>query len=254
MLIYLFLRKRLQWPGAKAVLIALLVGVLAHGTWLGCVFYSLQYGVPSGIVALVVALQPMTTGILSGLVVGERTPLIRWIGLLIGFVGVMIAVAARIEFSDPDSIFAYLIPFGSVAAITAASLIQRRLEVERNAYRLSVDRGLFYQSLGVALAVSVPAILFEGLVTEWTPLFVGGLLWLVLVVSLGAYGLMWVLIERIDATRVASLFYFGPPVTMLMAWLAFGDRLLSTDLAGLAIIFAGVILAQRTEVRESERV
>ncbi|HHP7233804.1 MAG TPA: DMT family transporter [Desulfobacterales bacterium] len=242
--VYLVICRRLEWPGFNAVLIALLVGVLAHGIWLGCVFFSLQYGVPAGIVALVVALQPMTTGALSGLVVGERTPLVRWAGLLIGLGGVLVAVLARTELSDAGSVFAYLIPFGSVAAITVASLIQRRLQVQRHADRLAVDLGLFYQCLGTALAATIPAFLLEGLVTEWSPLFMGALLWLTLGVSLGAYALMWILIERIDATRVASLFYFGPPVTMLMAWAAFGDSLLATDLIGLGVIAVGVIITQ----------
>jgi drug/metabolite transporter (DMT)-like permease len=105
LLAYLALRRRLEWPGLNAVLIAMLVGVLAHGVWLGCVMFSLQYGVPAGIVALVVALQPMTTGALSGLVVGERTPPIRWAGLLIGFGGVMVAVLARTDLSDAGAVF-----------------------------------------------------------------------------------------------------------------------------------------------------
>ena len=248
--VYLVIRRRLDWPGLNAVLIAILVGVLAHGIWLVCVFYSLQYGVPPGIVALVIALQPMATGALSGLVVGERTTLGRWAGLLIGFGGVMVAVLARAELSDSGSVFAYFLPFGSVAAFTAASLIQRRLQVQRHAYRIAVDLGLFYQCLGTALAVTIPAVVLEGLTAEWTPVFVGALLWLVLGVSLMAYALMWVLIIRIDATRVASLFYFGPPVTMLMAWAAFGDRLLTTDLIGLGIIAAGAVIIQmKSEAR-----
>ncbi len=242
--VYLGLRRRLKWPGLNPVLIAFIVGVLAHGIWLGCVFYSLQYGVPAGIVALVIALQPMATGALSGMVVGERTPPRRWAGLLIGFGGVMVAVLARTGLSDTGSVFAYFIPFGSVVAFTAASLIQRRLYVQKHSYRLSGNLGLFYQCLGTAMVVTIPAFFLEGMVTEWTPVFMGALLWLILGVSLMAYALMWLLIEWIDATRVASLFYFGPPVTMLMAWAAFGDRLLATDLFGLGIIAAGVILIQ----------
>ena len=242
--LYLLLCRRLEWPGVNSVLTAFVIGILAHGTWLGCVMFSLQYGVPAGIVALVVALQPMATGALSGLVVGEHTPLVRWAGLLIGLVGVMVAVLARTELSDTESVLAYFIPFGSVAAITTASLIQRRLQVQRHAYSLAVDLGLFYQSLGTALAVTIPAFLFEGLVTEWTPMFTGALLWLILGVSLMAYAFMWLLIARIDATRVASLFYFGPPVTMLMAWAAFGDHLLTTDFVGLGVIAVGVVMTQ----------
>ena len=243
---YLGLRRRLAWPGWQPVSIALLVGVLAHGVWLGCVFFSLQQDVPAGIVALVVALQPLATGALSGLVAGEKTPPIRWVGLVIGFFGVMVAVLARIEFSDAKSIFAYLIPFGSVAAITAASLIQRRLEVTQHANRLRGDISLSYQCLGTALAVAIPAYLMEGFATEWTPVFIAALSWLTFAVSLVAYALMWLLVVRIDATRVASLFYLGPPVTMIMAWLAFDDHLLTTDLIGLAIIIVGVVTIKQS--------
>ena len=239
---YLALRNRLPWPGIKAASLAFLVGILAHGVWLGCVMFSLQYGVPAGIIALVVALQPMTTGAFSGLVVGERTPFHRWAGLIIGFMGVVIAVQARTDLADADSVFASLIPFGSVAAITIASLIQRKLEVQRHANLLPVDVGLFYQSLGTAVAVSIPAIMVEGLATQWEPALFGAMFWLIIPVSLVAYALMWLLIARIDATRVASLFYLGPPVTMLMAWLAFGDTLLMTDVAGLIVVAAGVLI------------
>ncbi len=242
LLVLLLLRRRLEWPGIEAVSIAALVGILAHGVWLGCVFVSLDYGVPAGIVALVIALQPMATGALSGPVVGEHTTPIRWVGLVIGLIGVMIAVLARTNLAGAEPVVAYFIPFGSVAAITAASLIQRRLQVTRHAYRMSVEQGLFYQSLGTALAVTIPAFLLEGLETQWSPVFGAALIWLVLGVSLMAYALMWLLIARMDATRVASLFYFGPPVTMLMAWVAFGDQLLATDVAGFGVIAAGVLI------------
>jgi len=241
---WLLLRRRLNWPGTEGVILASIVGILAHGVWLGCVLYSLGYGVPAGIVALVVALQPMATGALSGPVVGERTSRGSWAGLVIGLAGVMIAVLSRIQFSDSASVFAFLMPFGSVLAITVASLIMRRLEVDPEKSRLPLDHSLFYQSLGVAVVVTVPAIALECLSTEWSPAFAGGMLWLIIGVSLSAYALMWLLIGRIDATRVASLFYLGPPVTMLMAWAAFGDKLLMTDLAGLLVTFAGVLLAQ----------
>jgi len=250
---YLAIRAQLTWPGRRPALIAGLVGILAHGCWLGFVFVALDAGVPAGIVALVVALQPLTTSTFSGLVTGERTPLRRWIGLLIALAGVFVAVIPRTDLGDPASLFAYGIPFGSVIAITAASLIQRRLEIQRHTHRLDILPGLLYQSLGTALAVTVPAIVFEELETDWTPRFIGGLAWLILGVSLCAYALMWLLITRLDATRVASLFYFGPPVTMVMAWIAFGDKLNLTDIVGLAVVTAGVSLTLRPDRRGKSR-
>ena len=241
---FLALRGRLRWPGRGPVGTAFLIGVLAHGVWLGCVLFSLLHGVPPGIVALVVALQPMTTGALSGRVVGEPTPLLRWIGLLVGFAGVLVAVAARTDFTDARSIFAYSIPFGSVVAITIASLIQRKIDVGGGGRPMPVDLNLFYQALGTALAVTLPAILWERLATAWNTEFVAAMLWLTIAVSLGAYAFMWLLLQRMDATRVASLFYLGPPVTMLMAWITLGHTLLWTDVAGLAVIAAGIVLVQ----------
>ena len=244
--VYLALRGRLKWPGGAAVALAFLVGILAHGVWLSCGLLSVVRGVPVGMVALVVSLQPMATGALSGLIVGERTPLYRWIGLIVGFFGVFIAVVARIDLSDAESVFGYLIPFGSVVAITIASLVQRRLEVDNHTYRLPVDVALFYQSLATALAVTAPAIAFESLSTQWNPIFLGAMSWLIIGISLMAYALMWLLIAQIDATRVASLFYFGPPVTMVMAWISFGDRIQQMDVVGLFVVSIGVLLTQAT--------
>jgi drug/metabolite transporter (DMT)-like permease len=192
----------------------------------------------------------MATGAFSGLVVNEPTPLFRWLGLIVGFGGVAITVLSRIDFQDASSIFGYLIPLGSVIAITTASLIQRKMEVEKKAYRLPVDLALFYQSLATTLALVLPAIFLENLVTQWAPEFIYTMIWLVIAVSLGAYALMWLLLERIDATRVASLFYLGPPVTMIMAWVAFGDVLRMIDVIGLIVVFMGVLLTQ-LDVKDS---
>jgi drug/metabolite transporter (DMT)-like permease len=181
---------------------------------------------------------------LSGQIVGEHTPIHRWIGLLIGFCGLAITVGARIDFTDAESVFVYLIPFGSVMALTAAGLIQRRLEVHHQSFRLPVDVALFYQSMATMLVLSIPAVCMERLETRWELDLWIALLWLILGVSIAAYALMWRLIARMDATRVASLFYLGPAVTMIMAWAAFGDTIRWMDAVGLAIVAAGVLLTQ----------
>lgn len=245
MLLYLTVRQRLWWPGWAAASSQMTIGILSHGVWLACVLLALYYGVPAGVVALVVALQPLATGAFSGTVTGESTSPAQWAGLVIGFVGVGTTVAFRIDYKSTASIVGHIIPLGSVAAITVASLMQRRIELLQPTHRMSVDLRLFYQSAATALVVMVPAWWAEGFATSWHSEFIYSLTWLTIVVSLGAYALMWELLKLLDATRVASLFYLGPPVTMFMAWVAFGHTLRATDLVGLAIVFAGVLLAQR---------
>ena len=251
LLFYLLARNRFRWVGWKVAAPHMLIGVLAHGVWLTCVLLALDRQVPAGIVALIVALQPLATGALSGRATGERTHARQWMGLALGFAGVVLTVSFRIDFGSYASVLGYLMPLGSVIAITIASLIQRRMEVYKGPHKLPVDQALFYQSLATTIALVLPAIFIENLYTRWEPEFIYTMVWLVLAVSLGAYGLMWRLIERIDATRVASLFYLGPPVTMFMAWMAFGDKVQAMDMAGLALVFVGVVLSQmsRKEAR-----
>ena len=241
---YLLIRKRPLWISWKVAAPNMMIGVLAHGVWLTCVLFALDNEVPAGIVALVVALQPLATGALSGYVTGERTNIYQWAGLVLGFTGVFLTLVFRIDFSSYQSVFGYLIPLVSVVGITVASLIQRRMEIHRETEKLPLDYTLFYQSVATTAALALPAIFFEQLTTEWEPVFIYTLTWLILAVSFGAYALMWLLVERMETTQVASLFYLGPPVTMLMAWMAFGDTLLLTDLTGLFIVFIGVLLTQ----------
>jgi len=240
--IYLALRGQLRWPGTRATGLTALVGLFAHGVWLSCVMVSLEMGIPAGIVALVVALQPMTVAALSGRATGEPTAPASWIGLVVGFLGVLIAVMARARLDDTVSPLLYLVPFGAVIAFTVASLLQRWIEVHSPADHVPVGLALFYQALATAVVATIPALWLEGMSAHWTPEFIAIQAWLVIAVSLGAYALMWQLIERMDATRVASLFYLGPPVTMLMAWIAFGDTLQTSDVIGLAVTAAGVVL------------
>lgn len=245
MFTYLLVRKKLRWVGWQTAFPNMIIGVLAHGLWLACALLALERNVPAGIVALVVSLQPLSTGAFSGLVTGERISLFQWLGLSLGFTGVALTVAFRIDFENTASIFGYLIPLGSVAGITTASLIQRKMVITNNTRRLPVDLSLFYQSLATTVVAAIPAIFSEQLATQWTSEFVYSMIWLILAVSLGAYALMWRLIERINATRVASLFYLGPPVTMFMAWLAFGDQIKTMDVVGLTVVLLGVMITQR---------
>ena len=241
-------------PDRATVLHTALVGVLAHGVWLSCVLLSLEQDVPAGIVALVVALQPLATGALSGMMVGERANFWQWLGLTIGFLGVAIAVGTRLELNNSASTIGYLLPFGSVIAITFASLLQRRRDISPLNYpHLSVGQTLFYQSLATAAVLFFPAIGVEQLTIQWNVPFVATLTWLILGVSLGAYALMWQLLSALDATRVASLFYLGPPVTMGMAWLAFGDVPEITDIIGLGVVIVGVFFVQINRPRALKR-
>jgi drug/metabolite transporter (DMT)-like permease len=92
------------------------------------------------------------------------------------------------------------------------------------------------------LMFTLGAFAFETRTVQWTPQFLFAIAWLVLVLSFGAVWLLYYLIRRAAATRVVSLFYLTPPVTALMAWALFDERLAPLALLGMAVCVAGVFL------------
>ena len=80
---------------------------------------------------------------------------------------------------------------------------------------------------------------------DWTPQFVLALGWSVIVLSVGAISLLYWLLRHGAAADVARLFYLVPPVTALMAFGLFGERLDALAIAGMVLIAIGVALARR---------
>ncbi|MDR9400529.1 MAG: DMT family transporter [Psychroflexus sp.] len=150
----------------------------------------------------------------------------------------------RMKMDNDAKLFGYLILLGSVLSISLANLIQRQMELNNAKNKLKTEQSLFYQSIATASVAFLPAIFLEGFSTEWDMQFTLSLSWLIIAVSLMAYGFMGKLLERISATKFSSLFYLGPPVTMIMAWLLLGDRIQITDIYGLLIVLSGLLFTQ----------
>ena len=105
-------------------------------------------------------------------------------------------------------------------------------------------------AMGAAGLVLLPlSLLFETRSVVWSGQLVFALLWLVLVLSLGAITLLLLLIRRGAATQVSSLMYLVPPVTALIAWWVFDETLTPLVFAGMAVSVAGVALVVRAPVR-----
>ena len=110
---------------------------------------------------------------------------------------------------------------------------------------MPIFTSLFWQGALTACLLLPFAHGIEGFGADWRAELVLAVVWLAVVVSVGAYGLMFRLIRTRAATRVSALQYFVPPVTMLIAWLVFGESLTINGLAGLLVTSAGFWLMAR---------
>ncbi|HSK39244.1 MAG TPA: DMT family transporter [Arenibaculum sp.] len=217
------------------------VGALAHAGWLASVLGAIDLGLSVGAAAFITALQPIVTGALSARMTGEAVSRREWAGLILGLVAVGIVIGDGLSLGG--SAVSYALPFLAVIAITVASLLDRGATVNRgNATPLLL---VTFWHCAASLVVLTPlAIGIEGLSADWGGNLLFAVAWLALVVSLAAYGRMFVRLRRLPAPRVASLTYLSPPVTMVLAWALFGEMLTLTGTIGLAVAAVAVWLAQ----------
>ena len=234
------LATRAPWPrrpvevGYYAV-----AGLLVHAVYLGGVFVGISLGVEAGVSALIVGLQPLLTAALAGVLLGERVALRQWAGLGLGLLGVALVLARKLG-QGPGDALGGLACVAALLGITAGTLYQKR-----HCAGMDLRTGGAVQFAAACLATALPALLFEDTCIAWTGGFVFALLWLVLVLSLGAVSLLYLLIRRGAAAQVASLFFLVPPCTALIAWPLFGEKLGPLALIGMVLTAAGVVLASR---------
>ncbi len=237
---------RAPWPRdwRQAAHIAV-TGLLVHAGYLGGVFTAIHQGLPAGVTALVVGMQPLLTALGAGWLLGERVSRWQWLGLFLGFAGVALVVSSRGlsggGLAEQGALAAMLWPaLLALVSITAGTLYQKRFCAGFDLRTGSVIQ--FLPSLLLTLALASQT---ETLQVEWSGSFVFALAWLVLVLSLGAISLLNLLIRNGSAVNVASLFYLTPPTTALLAWWLFGETLSGLALFGMVVAVLGVWLARK---------
>lgn len=214
-------------------------GLLVHAVYLGGVFVAIKHGLPAGVTALVVGMQPLLTGCVAGPLLGETVLPRQWLGLALGFVGVSLVVSGKL--GDGIGALPMLVPaLIALLGITVGTLYQKRFCV-----RFDLRTGSVIQFVPTALATGMVVVLSGDYSVEWHPQFIFALAWLVLVLSIGAVSLLNLLIQGGSAVNVASLFYLTPPTTALIAWAVFGETLAPLAIAGMALAVAGVYLVGR---------
>jgi len=213
-------------------------GVLFHGFYLGGVFYSISIGMPTGIAALIVTLQPILTNALSGPILNEKVSTKQWLGVLLGFVGAALVLGFDIGSKIPTAgLVATII---ALLAITFSTLWQKKLS---NNLPLSVSNT--YQALGGCTFHILIMILFVDPYIDFTQTFIIAMSHQIFLVSFGAFTILMFLIKNNSASKTVSIFFLIPATSAFMAWLFLNENLTNLDLIGFLITSIGVYIATR---------
>ena len=163
-LIFALYKKQKIIINKKNLLESIFSGILFHGLYLGGVFFSISRGMPTGVTALIVTLQPVLTNILAGSILKENVSLRQWIGVLLGFVGATLVLGFDIGSKLP--IIGVISSFIALLAITSSTLWQKKLS---NNLPLSVSN--MYQAIGGCLFHVVMIIFFKDPYINFTQTF-----------------------------------------------------------------------------------
>jgi len=238
-----------QWPANRSQWLHLSVtGVLMHAIYLGGVWAAVKAGMGSGVAALIVGIQPVLTAIWLSSVGGAEGRVTRrqWVGLLLGFAGLVLVVSRK--FGTGDTVGAgdhadwwnLSLAVLALFSITIGTLYQKR-------YVKACDvRSANTVQLIAALLVTLPLALLETEAMRWNAELVGAMTWSVLGLTLGGSSLLYLLIQRGAAAKVTSLMYLVPPCTALIAWVLFAEPITAFTVAGIALTALGVSLVVRS--------
>ena len=233
----LYLKKSL-FIKRKNLFESIFSGILFHGIYLGGVFFSISIGMPAGIAALIVTLQPILTNILSGPILNENVTKQQWIGVFLGFSGATLVLGWDLNSNIP--FYGLLATIISLLAITTSTIWQKKLS---NNLPLSVSN--FYQAIGGCLFHILIIVLIVDPYINFTKTFLIAMSHQIFLVSFGAFTILMFLIKKNSASKTVSIFFLIPAVSAFMGWFFLGEILTKIDLLGFLIATVGVYIATR---------
>ena len=218
---------------------SLSTGILFHGFYLGGVFYAIFIGLPTGIVALIVTLQPILTNIFAGYILNENVSFKQWIGVLMGFAGAVLVIGFDVGETLPlEGIISTLI---ALLAITISTIWQKKVS---DNIPLVVNN--MYQAIGAVLFhLIIIFFIFEKPFLKINTQFLLAMSHQVFLVSLGAFSILMFLIKKNSASKTVSVFFLIPATSAIMAWLFLNETLTNIDVVGFLIASVGVYIATR---------
>jgi drug/metabolite transporter (DMT)-like permease len=232
-----FASERKSWPSWRESRHSLVTGFLSLALQFAGVYLAIALGASAGLAALIIGTMPIVTA-LFGRVVGEPVGMVQWIGIALGFVGVGLVVSDKLS-GGGASLSAYLALLVGLIGVSAGTLYQKRF-----ASTIDLRAGLALQHF-CATIVLLPLAFYEGFRFDGSSPFYGSLAWLIFINSLGGMALLFLLISRGAATRVAALFFLMPPVAAVMNHAVLGEQFTQMKIAGFAVAAVGVYIGTR---------
>ena len=233
-----FLRK--SQPITRSIIFpSTMIGLTLHGAYLGGCFFAVSRGMPAGVAALIVSLQPVLVSLFAAKYLNEPLKARAVFGLILGLIGLFVVVLPRINMTGVNAISFVAIGASVIGLLggTSGTILQKRYGGV-----IPTLAGTSIQYAATAVVLLIFALLFEEPDVQWNANFIGALAWLVFALSFGAILLLFFLLSHGSASSVSSLYYLVPAATAIEAYFIFDEHISPISMIGTLITVIGVWL------------
>ena len=213
-------------------------GVLFHGIYLGGVFFSISKGIPTGITALIVTMQPILTNALAGPFLKENVGWKQWIGVVLGFIGSALVLGVDIGGILPT--IGIIASFIALISITSATLFQKKFSGN-----IPLPVSNTYQAAGGCFFHLIIILFFVNPFIEFNSSFLIAMGHQIFLVSFGAFTILMFLIKNNSARKTVTVFFLIPATSAFIAWIFLNEQLSLVDVFGFVVASLGVFIATR---------
>ncbi len=211
---------------------------------LGVVAYAIPFALfplaqahlASGVAAIINALTPMVTAIISHFWIGgEKATPTKFTGVAIGFVGAAILVSPALASGGTSQLWA-------VAACLGATLCYGlSLNITRSYKHVEPTAFAAIALTGAAVIATPIAFISEGVPHMTRPETFGAALAIGLLSTAFTFQIMYRILPRVGATNFATTTFIAPISALVIGVTVLGETILPMQILGMLVIFFGLL-------------
>lgn len=207
------------------------IGLFQTAGVMGFIFLSLET-ISAAESSILTFVNPLLVVVLATMFLGARYRLRQWIGVALGFLGVVVTLGGDVAIH-----LGTIYGFSGALSWAVATLLIKRWSGLLDVWVLTA-----YQMLAGGVLLFIAAFFLESPHFTVNVESVSIVLWLALMASVVQFGIWFFLLQRSDPGKVSAFLFLAPFFGILFGWLLLGEPISWAVVMGGAFIVMGIAL------------
>lgn len=212
-----------------------IVGFFQTAGVMGCIFLSLRT-IPAGETSILTFINPLLVVVLGTVFIGTKYQLSQWLGVVIGFLGVVITLGFHIQLK-----FGVILGLGSAVSWSISTILIKKWGKQFNIWVLTAYQMLFGGVLLLLIGVTLERPILK---LNTSSIFI--ILWLAIMASIVQFSGWFYLLNRGDPGKISAFLFLAPLFGVLSGWMMLGEIIKWYVYVGGILIFLGIFLVNWT--------